>query len=134
MPLVSTGSGFDLELGGALILRHRPEAPCLFAGAGRARMDMYRGNFDIEDRVSERTPLRHADIRTVGGAQEIAFASAPGLEPRVVLSVEALDRDAILRFTFAAPDINRLWLRVAAEPGEHVWGGGEQMSYFDMRG
>ena len=30
--------------------------------------------------------------------------------------------------------INRIWIRVRAEQGEHVWGGGEQMSYFDMRG
>jgi alpha-glucosidase len=27
-----------------------------------------------------------------------------------------------------------LWLRILAEPGEHVWGGGEQMSYFDLKG
>ena len=32
------------------------------------------------------------------------------------------------------PSINRLWIRVSAEPDEHVWGGGEQMSYFDLRG
>ncbi len=29
---------------------------------------------------------------------------------------------------------NRVWLRLVAESDEHVWGGGEQMSYFDMRG
>ena len=49
--------GFDLLLDGRLILRHRSDAPCLFVGHGDARMDMYRGNFDIEDYVIERTPL-----------------------------------------------------------------------------
>lgn len=94
---------------------------------------MHRGNFDIEDRVSERTPLRHAEIRGIAGGEEIAFAPAPGFEPRLVLRVEAGRNDATLRFISAAPGINRVWLRVAAEPGEHVWGGGEQMSYFDLR-
>jgi hypothetical protein len=32
------------------------------------------------------------------------------------------------------PTLNRLWLRVPAEADEHVWGGGEQFSYFDLRG
>ncbi|MBV8914278.1 MAG: alpha-glucosidase, partial [Acetobacteraceae bacterium] len=101
---------------------------------GRARMDMYRGNFDIEDRISERAPLRHAEIRSADGGEEIAFAPAPGLKPRVVLRVHAGEQDATLRFTSASPDINRVWIRLAAEPGEHLWGGGEQMSYFDLRG
>jgi alpha-glucosidase len=39
-----------------------------------------------------------------------------------------------LDFEAFDPSINRFWLRVAAEPDEHVWGGGEQMSYFDLRG
>jgi alpha-glucosidase len=32
------------------------------------------------------------------------------------------------------PSVDRLWVRLEAEPDEHVWGGGEQMSYLDLRG
>jgi alpha-glucosidase len=126
MNLQSTATGFTLSIAGNTILSHSAEAPCLFVGQGDARMDMYRGNFDIEDYVVERSPLAHA---TVSG-NTIAFSTAPGQPVRLVLTV------ADGAIAFAAPDksINRIWLRVSAQKGEHVWGGGEQMSYFDMRG
>lgn len=126
LDLAPTPTGFTLSLAGRVILRHRPDSPCLFVGRGEARMDMYRGNFDIEDYLEERSPLRHAEI----AGHTIAFAEAPGRPPRLILSIEG---DAI---GFEAPDIaiNRIWLRVVADEDEHVWGGGEQMSYFDLRG
>ena len=39
-----------------------------------------------------------------------------------------------IKFEASDPLINRLWIRIPADHDEHVWGGGEQMSYFDMRG
>lgn len=29
---------------------------------------------------------------------------------------------------------NRIWLRLAAQPEDHIYGCGEQFSYFDLRG
>jgi sulfoquinovosidase len=130
MKIQTTSDGFDLVLDGRLILRHRSDNPCLFVGHGEARMDMYRGNFEIEDYVTERTPLGHA---VVSGSQ-IAFSAAPGQPVRLTLDVSGSDRDGIVAFSEADAAINRIWMRIAAETGEHVWGGGEQMSYFDMRG
>jgi len=130
MKIQTTSNGFDLVLDGRLILRHRSDAPCLFVGQGDARMDMYRGNFDIEDYVIERTPLAHA---VVSGSR-IAFSAAPGQPVRLTLEVSGDERNGAIMFQADDAAINRLWIRVAAEQGEHVWGGGEQMSYFDMRG
>ena len=130
MPFVPTANGFDLILGDRLILRHSSAAPCAFVGSGRARMDMFRGNFDIEDRVTERAPLRHA---TLDGAR-IALATAQGQPPRLILTLREWGDDASLALDCPDATVNRLWLRVVAEPGEHVWGGGEQMSYLDLRG
>ncbi|WP_114946061.1 alpha-glucosidase [Microvirga calopogonii] len=130
MQIQTTDDGFDLVLDGRLILRHRINAPCLFVGRGDARMDMYRGNFDIEDYVIERTPLAHA----VASGSEIAFSAAPGQPARIILNVSGDGRNAAVAFRSANPSINRVWLRVKADKDEHVWGGGEQMSYFDMRG
>ncbi|WP_262268553.1 alpha-glucosidase [Microvirga yunnanensis] len=130
MQIHTTADGFDLILDGRPILRHRGDAPCLFVGQGDARMDMYRGNFDIEDYVIERTPLAHA---VVSGAA-IAFSAAPGQPVRVTLELSGDDRTGAIAFRAEDAALNRIWLRVQAEPGEHVWGGGEQMSYFDMRG
>ena len=132
MPLQITLGGFDLVLGGRLLLRHTATTPCLFVGTGVGRMEMYRGNFDIQDRLSERTPLRHAAVAAGG---RIDFAAAPGQPVRISATVTLDDESgARIAFVDADPAINRVWLRVAAEPNEHVWGGGEQMSYLDMRG
>jgi alpha-glucosidase len=130
MKIQTNSNGFDLILEGRLILRHRSDAPCLFVGKGDARMDMYRGNFDIEDYVIERMPLAHA---VVSGSQ-IAFSAAPGQPVRLTLELSGDERNGAIVFQTGDAAINRLWIRVVAEQGEHVWGGGEQMSYFDMRG
>jgi alpha-glucosidase len=133
MPLVSTQGGFDLVLGDRLVLRHRPDAPCLFVGLGHARMHMYRGNFDVEDRLTERTPLRHAEVRSKCGAKSIVFAVNPGQPPRIMAMLRVSDDAATIEFATDDPALNRFWLRLVAEADEHVWGGGEQMSYLDLR-
>ena len=86
---------------------------------------MYRGNFDIADHVTERSEMRHAVL----DGNRIDFAAAPG-HP---VQLSALIEPGGIAFT-AKDASNRFWLRIHAEPGEHVWGGGEQMSYLDMRG
>ena len=126
MILAPTADGFSLQLAGRELLRHSADQPCLFVGQGEARMDMVRGNFDIEDYISERSPLAHVHI----DGDRLAFSEAPGQPVRLVLTLDG----RTLGVTAPDPSINRLWLRVMAEKGEHVWGGGEQMSYFNMRG
>jgi sulfoquinovosidase len=130
MQIQTSSNGFDLLLDGRLILRHRVDAPCLFVGHGEARMDMYRGNFDIEDYVVERVPLAHALV----SGSEVAFSAAEDQPVRVILNLSGDTRNAVVAFHSPDHSINRVWLRVEAEQDEHVWGGGEQMSYFDMRG
>ncbi|WP_165223697.1 alpha-glucosidase [Affinirhizobium pseudoryzae] len=118
--------GFTLTLAGREILRHTEAAPALFVGQGEERMDMYRGNFDIEDYVVERTALPHVEIN----GNRLEFSAARGLPARFAVTLEGKH---LLTQSLDA-SINRVWIRVTAEAGEHVWGGGEQMSYFDMRG
>lgn len=126
MQLNQIPGGFTLVLNDLEILRHTEAAPALFVGHGEERMDMYRGNFDIEDYVVERTPLGHVDI----AGDRIEFSAAPGLPARFAITIKG---NHLLTQSLDA-SINRVWIRVTAEAGEHVWGGGEQMSYFDMRG
>ncbi|HBF28737.1 MAG TPA: hypothetical protein DDW73_03755 [Rhizobium sp.] len=126
MNLEILDNGFTLSMECRAILTHRTENPCLFVGKGQERMDMYRGNFDIEDYVVECSPLTYAKV----SGDEIAFSTAPGQPVRLVLTL----KDNQILFTAKDPSINRVWFRLVAEEPEHVWGGGEQMSYFDMRG
>ncbi|MBV9979456.1 alpha-glucosidase [Bradyrhizobium sp.] len=126
MKLEATEAGFTLSLNGRPILKHSAANPCIFVGRGNDRIEMHRGRFEIEDRLVERCPLGHAEI----DGERIMLAPGKGQVPRLMLTLE---KNAIaLQATDSS--INRLWIRIAADPDEHVWGGGEQFSYFDLRG
>ncbi|WBO22819.1 alpha-glucosidase [Sphingomonas abietis] len=124
--LVAIDGGFDLTLDGRLIVRHRPDSPALFVGRGRPDIAMVRGNFDISDRLDERIALRHA---TFDGAR-IALAAHADAPPLLYLDLDG----ATLRPVATDPALNRFWLRIVAEPDEQLWGAGEQLSYFGLRG
>ncbi|PDT39718.1 MULTISPECIES: alpha-glucosidase [Sinorhizobium] len=126
MKFETTPTGFTLSLDGRAILRHSASSPCIYAGHGEERMDMYRGNFEIEDYVIERRPLAHAEI----DGRRIVLSEGEGQRPRLALTIG----EGAIEFTALDLAVNRVWIRVVADPDEHVWGGGEQMSYFDMRG
>lgn len=131
LKLIALADGFEIQAAGRTVLRHAQDAPFLFIGRGEADVQMQRGNFAISDYVSERIPLRSATPSAGEESVRVSFAATSG-GPEL-LAIEVAENGYI---TFAAgvEPINRLWLRVSAEVGENVWGGGEQLSYFDMRG
>ena len=120
---------FTLTLDGRVILRHSGEEPALFLGRGREDIRMFRGNFTIRDRADERLALRF--LGTDGDC--LRFGS-PAL--RGEYRLRFYEQDGLLHLDGACEDtrVNRLWLRLAAEAGEHVTGGGEQFSALDLRG
>ncbi|GLR86389.1 alpha-glucosidase [Bradyrhizobium iriomotense] len=126
MRLETTQAGFTLSLDGRLLLRHSAAAPCFFVGRGNDSIEMHRGRFEIEDRLVERCPLAHAEI----DGERIVLAVMKGQPPRLVIRLEG---NALVLQTVDST-VNRFWIRVAADQDEHVWGGGEQFSYFDLRG
>jgi alpha-glucosidase len=126
--------GFDLSLGGRLVVRHRATAPFAFVGRGTPSIAMFRGNFRIEDYVEARLPLAHVALTETGEGFEAAFAEAEGQPPALLMTLRGTGEDIRLGFKAGAGEINRLWLRFVSEPGEKLFGGGEQMSYFDLKG
>jgi len=128
--LAVTADGFTLSLDGRTLLHHSVDAPCVFAGVGEADIAMHRGNFDIADYVVERTPLPHV---TINGAL-LHFRRHAGDQVMLSLELQADTGGATLHVRHADARLNRFWFRIVADPGEHVWGCGEQMSYFDLRG
>ena len=134
MRIERSGHAFAVSVGGRLLIRHAPDEPFLFMGRGTARIDMYRGNFTIEDYLIERTGLEHVVLIDEPDGWRLDCSREEGRPVR--LSLRLTGSDAGLRLTVlrADPAINRLWIRLVAEPQEHVWGCGEQMSYFDLRG
>lgn len=84
-----------------------------YIGRGKENISMYRGNFNISDKILFRKEAGNDDI-------SVAVSEDKGLT-RISLSC----RDK---------SINRIWIRIPAEPSEHVTGGGEQFSCLDLRG
>jgi len=120
------GGGFDLLVGDVLVVRHRAETPAFFLGTGRADIAMYRGNFDISDRLEERVALRAAEL----SGEEVRLSPAAGQPALLTMSVAG----GTLRFRSTQLVANRFWMRLVAAAGEMLWGGGEQMSYVNMAG
>src|SRR5581483_255599 len=126
LKLETTPSGFAVSISGRRILAHSAAAPCFFVGQGNDSIEMHRGRFAIEDRLVERCPLAYAAI----DGNTILLSAAKGQPPRLAVTLEG----NALRLRSLDASVNRFWLRVVADVDEHVWGGGEQFSYFDLRG
>ena len=58
---------------GKLLLRHTSSAPALFLGCGKETIRMFRGNFDINDRVEERIALRFDGLKEEHGCRILFF-------------------------------------------------------------
>lgn len=134
MQLERSGERWVISVGGRALIRYAPREPFLYVGRGAARMDMYRGNFDIEDYLIERVGLDHIIIVDVPDGYRLDCGREQGGPICLSLRLTGDAQSLNLAFNSADPDINRFWLRLVAEPDEHVWGCGEQMSYFDLRG
>ena len=137
----SEGEGkWAITFKGVPLLVHTPLSPCVYIGHGIPKIAFHCGNFDIQDFVEERVSLRCAALENRDGPDgtlRITLARHPFAEPELVLiiRVSPVGDDATIAFEIpSSAAMNRLWLRVRAQRSEHVWGAGEQLSYFDLRG
>jgi alpha-glucosidase len=134
MRLLQHADGFDLFAGETLLLRHRSDQPCFFVGAGEPSVRMNKGHFKISDYLTKRIPLQSAVTDLRGSTWHIVFAPSSNAAQVLRVEIEADAAALQMKITSLDPSMNRLWLRIAATNGERVWGGGEQLSYFDLRG
>lgn len=104
------------------------DKPMVYVGTGKETVDMYRGNFKIEDYVIERRPLSVTEVKETAEGAEI------NLGGEIIVNVKNDGSAVVLEFTKLNEEINRFWFRMPADKAEHCWGCGEQMSYFDLRG
>jgi alpha-glucosidase len=126
--------GFEIVYNGILFFKHTAKSPMLFVGYGEESIEMYRGNFDIQDYIIERSPLRFSNVLQKENEAIISFSRLQNAASALKLAVS--EDDGRLKIAFVREDdtINRLWMRVAADENEKVYGCGEQLSYFNMRG
>ena len=128
MKIVRDGMDFALKQGERTILESTKTNPMIYVGRGQESVDMYRGNFKIQDYLTERCPLAVTEIRENADGVTLVLGEALDV-------VVKLDGDcAVLNFTQKDEKINRFWIRLQADKDEHCYGCGEQISYFDLRG
>jgi len=131
--LTPVEQGFTLAYEERLILRHSPDAPCLWAGAGVADIDMFRGNFSIKDKLSEKVALTDVTVIPQADGWTLRFTRGDMISATLHITTDEAGR-LVLALKNDAPEHNRLWLRLAAAAEDHIYGCGEQFSYFDLRG
>ena len=131
MKLNQIENGFELIRNEKKLLRHTAESPAFFVGVGREKINIYRGNFQIEDSVMERIPLRYCDIQ--GDIIYLSYSENMPAQLKIQIASPSAT-DLTLTITGIDPSLNRFWIRLTSDKNEKVWGGGEQMSYLNMRG
>lgn len=120
--------GFRLKHNDKDLLVHSKENPLIYVGYGEETIDMYRGNFKIEDYVVERYPLRNISIEKSKDKYIINF------ENKIIAILRLVADLFLIDFKKKDPGINRFWIRVQSDENEKCYGCGEQMSYFNLRG
>ena len=124
---------FTLRFQDRLILIHSKDNPCLWIGSGIADIDMFRGNFSIKDKLQEKIALTDAIVSQSPDGWLIHFSRGSDISATLNISADDQGR-LLLELQNDNLNHNRIWLRLAAQPEDHIYGCGEQFSYFDLRG
>lgn len=128
MKLNITNSSFSLRNGEREILSYNADKPLIYIGKGQEDVLMYRGNFKISDYLIERKPLVATLIKETAEGLEVEFGKY--LKMNLVLEGDL----CTISFNKLDSSVNRFWIRMSSYKEEHVYGCGEQMSYFDLKG
>lgn len=128
MEFIKLENGFQIKSKGEVLLSHTPQHPMIYVGYGQETVEMYRGNFDIEDYVVERYPLKNCEIEEMDQGFRIVFDQA------LVGDFQIKEDCVSIFFENSDEKINRFWFRISALKEEKCYGCGEQMSYFNLRG
>ena len=118
----------EVSYRGKFVFEHNNDNPAIYLGVGQDTMDMYRGNFKIEDYLIQRIALNNFKI----DENKITFYN----QDKALLEVVFTEEEKQLSVSFDAkdPEFNRFWLRVPSFATEKVFGCGEQLSYLNLKG
>ncbi len=123
---------------GKKIIAHSESNPCVTLGRGRGSFRSSHANYKIKDKILTTHTLRRLSV-SAEEKQHITLIdteSGARIECRTEggeLCIEVKTEGSRLSTT-EDPAYNRMWLNLAAEAGEHIYGCGEQYSRLDLRG
>lgn len=124
-----------VKYSGRLVFFHTPKEPGIYIGKGKETVEMYRGNFDMSDYVLERIGLNIKTVTEKDNIIEIDWSIHP-LDESTILRTKIMEKEDRLYINFQQYDktYNRSWIRIPANKKEKIYGCGEQLSYFNLRG
>ncbi len=130
MEFVLFKDGFSLRSYGKELITHTQENPFLYVGYGEETVEMYRGNFKIQDYIIERYPLKNITVEQLHNQYTINF------DNKIKAVFTLLENAGLFIINFEKTDtkINRFWIRIRSDEYEKCYGCGEQMSYFNLKG
>lgn len=133
--VVSNGEVNQVKYNQRVIFEWKNGEPIVYIGTGKETIEMYRGNYDIKDYITERIPLNNVSIEENEDEIQISnsFDESSGVALMISLS---FDHESRLKITFdnRSKYDDRFWLRLAADSDEKIYGCGEQYSFFNLRG
>lgn len=124
--------GFSLSFQGRVILSHSSECPAISIGRGQSEIDMYRGNFSVKETLIDKIALTEAEVTETPSEIKVMFSR--GADFKSELKVTEENGRLKLAVKNADQACNRLYVRLVANKEDHIYGCGEQFSYFDLRG
>ncbi|XP_042219647.1 sulfoquinovosidase-like [Homarus americanus] len=133
--------GFIITVDGTEILHQTAEEPVVWMGYGHTNFTETQGNFKVEDEVLVKVEVTTFIEATISDFVYIILRSYEDTDLRIGLYVtEDLGDDGcstvnvLVNVTHTINTYNRMWVRFYADEEERVWGGGEQYTYFNLRG
>ena len=117
------------------LIDHSPLTPFVTLYKGIESVDMYRGNFFIEDTLEQKLTLQNYELSEVLEEGRILYRIR-FFQDTYDLLCTLTEQKGRLKISFSAfpCGYNRLELRFEADTEEQVYGCGEQFSYLDLRG
>jgi alpha-glucosidase len=121
--------------GKLVLIDHSKKTPFITLYKGVESIDMYRGNFFIEDDLQEWLPLEDYALSEVLEEGRIYYkiTFSKG-ESKLTCILHEKEGRIEISFSKLPDSFNRIELCLVAKDDEHIYGCGEQFSYFDLRG
>jgi len=101
----------------------------LFIGTGNLNIGDFRGTFWVNDYTESRKPLAVKDVR-LSNDDKFMWVD---FEDNIRMHLSCISNGAYI-YGAQESTSDRIWLRFYAEENEGVYGGGEQYSFFNIRG
>ncbi len=125
-------NGFRLYFKEFLFLEHTHLNPCFYLGQGIGRFKMHHGHFKIREKQVRKMVLKKYDlISQTTNTVELRFL---GQEQELKVKIKIENNNLKIKFYCPNSEINRFWIRIAANKEEAIYGCGEQFSELNLRG